>query len=99
MKTIAFLSIFLISHIFPLQFAKREAIEKSLSHQHVLILKVDQKFRGGEVEVVSQGGDTIVKQVLFRRKMKIDFQNVKPGTYIVKMKKGMLVESFHYQRK
>lgn len=63
------------------------------------VFKIDPKFIGGEVEVVSASGDSVVKQILPKRKMKIDFRNVKSGTYTVKVKKGMLVEQFQYQKR
>lgn len=99
MKTVILFSLLLLSHALPMQFAKKQALQQSMSRDHVLVFKVERKFKGGEVEVTSSSGDVIVKQILFRSKMKIDFGNVKPGTYTVKLKKGMLVKSFPYQRK
>ena len=99
MKTIAILSLIIASHAVPFSMARQQSKNQSLNPNHIYLLRVDGRFRGGEVEVMAQNGDTILKEILNKRRMKIDFRNVKPGTYTIKLKKGMLVEQFAYQRK
>jgi hypothetical protein len=64
-----------------------------------LVFRVEKKFKGAEVEVLSITGQSILRQTLLKRKAIIDFGNVKSGTYIIKVKKGMLVKQFEFQRK
>lgn len=99
MKTLAFLAFLVVSHAVPFHWSRQQFTTEQTATDNIYILKVDRRFKGGEVEVIAQNGDTILKEILTRRKMRIDFRNVKPGTYTIKLKKGMLVEQFQYQRR
>lgn len=89
----------LLFFLFPVAYAQGVTSVPSSKNPTLLVFKVDKKFKGGEVEVLSASGDSVTKQILHKRKMKIDFRNAKSGAYTIKVKKGMLVEQLQYQKR
>ena len=55
---------------------------------YLFIFKVDRKFRGADVEVSSGNGEVITQLKMEKRKLIIDFCDVKMGAYVIKVKKG-----------
>ena len=69
------------------------------SHVNLFILKASRKFKGAEVEVLSSSGYLVISQKLTRRKLIIDFKNVRAGSYRIKVKKGNDQEEFQFVKK
>jgi hypothetical protein len=65
----------------------------------LFVYKTDKKFIGATVEVVYANGDIIATQKLEKRKIVIDFADVKAGDYTVRVTKGKRVEEFYYEKK
>ncbi len=68
-------------------------------HLNLLVFKVDRKFKKAMVEIYSANGDLVAITALAKRKMIINFCDVKSGTYIVKVKKNNHVEEFQFVKK
>ena len=69
------------------------------SHENLFVLKASRKFKGTEVEVLSSSGYLVSSQKLTRRKLIIDFKNVRAGSYLIKVKKGNDQEEFQFVKK
>ena len=72
----------------------REVKEKNL-----VVFKATKKLIGASVEVIHSSGDVVTAQVLAKRKMIIDFSDVKEGSYTIRITKGKLSEEFEYAKK
>ena len=69
------------------------------THENLFVLKASRKFKGAEVEVLSSSGYLVSSQKLTRRKLTIDFKNVRTGSYRIKVKKGNVQEEFQFVKK
>lgn len=103
MKTL--IAIFLSLHFVTASVVYSSKPNRSYLHQidsnekNVFTLKVGSQWRGAKVEVISESGGVIIQDKLNKKRMKIDFNNVKPGTYIVKISKNESQEKFNYERR
>ncbi|MBX2960946.1 MAG: hypothetical protein KF687_00455 [Cyclobacteriaceae bacterium] len=68
-------------------------------YRNLFMFKADRKFIGASVEVYYANGDLITIQQLEKRKMIIDFCDVKFGEYTIRLKKGNDVQEYHYVKK
>lgn len=68
-------------------------------HKNLFVLKADRKFLGAAVEVYYTNGDLVTSQKLEKRKMIIDFCDVKFGEYTIRLKKGNEVQEYRYVKK
>ena len=68
----------------------------SSKHPDLFVFKVDRKFKKAMIEVYSSNGDLVAITALAKRKMVINFREVKSGTYIIKVKKNNHVEEFQF---
>jgi len=66
---------------------------------HLLIIKMDRKNIGAFVEIAYSNGEVIVSQQLVKRKMEIDFGNVRVGEYTIRIKKGNDIQVYTYVKK
>ena len=71
----------------------------SSKHPDIFVFKVDRKFKKAMIEVYSSNGDLVAITALAKRKMVINFREVKSGTYIIKVKKNNHVEEFQFVKK
>lgn len=71
----------------------------STRYQNLFVFKVDKRFSSADVEICYSNGDVVAHQLLQKRKMIINFCDVKPGNYTIKVKKGDQVEEFQYIKK
>jgi hypothetical protein len=67
--------------------------------KNLFVFKTDKKFVGAQIEVVQANGNIIAKQVLLKRKMIVDFDNVKLGAYTIRITKGNQIQEFQYEKK
>ncbi len=65
----------------------------------VFVLKADKKFIGAKVEIYSAGGQLITAQVVDKKKMVIDFGDVKVGVYTIKLINGEDSQSYKFEKK
>ncbi len=68
-------------------------------HKNLFMFKADRKFLGASVEVYYANGDLVTSQKLEKRKMIIDFCDVKFGEYTIRLKKGKEIQEYHYVKK
>jgi hypothetical protein len=68
-------------------------------YQNLFAFKVSKAFTGALVEIYYSNGDLVASKSLIKRKMIINFCDVKPGTYTIKVKKNDRVEEFQFIRK
>ncbi len=77
-----------------------DQIDKTDSNrQQVFVFKVDKKFKGGRIEVLSAEGNRVAAQRLMRRKIIIDFCDVKTGVYTIVVKKDDQIKKFEFVKK
>ena len=67
--------------------------------KNLIIYKADKKLVGGKVEIRSEDGKLIGEQVLQKRKLLIDFESMKLGSYVVRISKGEHITEFTYDKK
>lgn len=68
-------------------------------YRNLFVFKADRSLLGSEVEVYHSNGDLVSKQVLSKRKMVIDFCDVKFGNYVIKVVKDGIAREFSYEKK
>ena len=71
----------------------------SSKYKNLFVFKTERKLVGAKVEVLSENGDVVTTNVLQKRKMIIDFCDVKFGTYTIRVSKGNKVKEYHYVKK
>lgn len=69
------------------------------SSENLLVLKANRKFKGAAIEVFSSSGYLVTSKKLNRRKIVIDFKNVRTGDYRIRIKKGNKQEEFSFRKK
>jgi hypothetical protein len=73
----------------------RPAHEKD---KNIFVYKADKTFVGARVEILQANGNVIAEQVLTKRKLVIDFNDTKSGSYTIRLIKGDKVEEIVYQK-
>jgi len=69
------------------------------SQQNHFVMKVDKDLFGGEVIVTYSTGEVVTTMTIKRKKMVIDFNKVKFGSYSIKvMKDGNEIEEFTFNK-
>ena len=68
------------------------------AHDNLFVLKASRGCKGAEIEVLSASGYLVTSKKLIRRKMVIDFKNVVPGWYMIRLKKSGVNEEFKFQK-
>lgn len=71
----------------------------SSKYKNLFVFKTERSLIGAQVEVLSQNGDVVTSQKLQKRKMIIDFCDVRYGTYTIRVTKGNETKEFHYEKK
>src|SRR5688500_6420035 len=67
--------------------------------KNLFVVKTDKKLVGAKIEVIYANGSVLSSQTLQKRKMVIDFGDVKQGAYTIRVTKGDTVKEFHYDKK
>ena len=100
LKLFAALSLLSISFAFATPFPQLATIDVVHSkYDNLFIFKVDRKLKGADVEVSYTNGDVIANLKMKKRKLIIDFCDVKFGSYVIKVKNGNEVREFQYVKK
>ena len=68
-------------------------------HQNLFVFKANRKLLGAHVEVLSADGNRVTAQRLMKRKMIINFCDVKSGIYTIVVSKNDLVQKYEFVRK
>jgi DNA-binding sugar fermentation-stimulating protein len=64
----------------------------------LFIFKADKKMIGAKVEIVQANGSVIAEQILTSRKLVIDFNDIRSGTYKIRIVKGEEMKEFSYSK-
>ena len=72
---------------------------KEVKEKNLVVFKATKKLIGASVEVIHSSGDVVTAQILAKRKMIIDFSDVKEGSYTIRITKGKQTEEFAYAKK
>ena len=67
--------------------------------KNLFVFKTERKLKGAKVEVLSENGEVVTSHVLQKRKMIIDFCDVRYGTYTIRVTKGNNVKEYQYIKK
>jgi hypothetical protein len=65
---------------------------------NIFLVKAGKQWKGAEVEVIAENGETIMHQKLAKNRFSIDFREVVPGTYTIKFSKGAKAKEFKFSR-
>jgi hypothetical protein len=65
----------------------------------LFVFKADRKLVGAKVEVLQSNGSMIAEQILQRRKLVIDFNDMKNGSYTIRVVKGTQTKEFSYTKR
>jgi hypothetical protein len=76
-----------------------EPVPVRSKNKDLYVFRTDRKFKGANVEILSSNGDRLTTQTLEKRKMIIDFTDVKEGSYKIRLSKGDQVKEFKYEKK
>jgi hypothetical protein len=68
----------------------------SAHQKNLFVFKVNKNWKGATVEVQATNGEYVTRQKMYKRKMIINFCDVKSGTYKIKVTHGDHVEEFQY---
>lgn len=68
-------------------------------YRNLFVFTAKRDMRGADVKVYSAVGDLITAQRLKRRKMVIDFGEVKQGSYRIEVVKGSKKEEFVFEKR
>ena len=71
----------------------------SSKHQNLFVFKVERKFKKALIEVYYGNGDLVAITAMARRKMIINFCDMKSGSYTIKVKKNNRIEEFQFVKK
>ena len=72
---------------------------KEVKEKNLVVFKAQKKLIGASVEVIHSSGDVVTAQILAKRKMIIDFSDVKEGLYTIRISKGNNIQEFGYAKK
>lgn len=80
--------------------AKRDRPVPGLNKsKNLFVFRSDRDFIGARVDVLFADGEVITTQTLQKRKMIIDFCDVKYGTYTIRVIKGDRVKEYQFEKK
>jgi hypothetical protein len=64
----------------------------------LFVFKADRELVGAKVEILRENGSVIAEQVLNRRKLVIDFNEIRSGSYTIRISKGEKIKEFNYYK-
>ena len=64
----------------------------------VFVVKTEKKFIGAKVQVFNASGELLATQTLKKRKVVIDFGDVKTGSYTIRLSKDKKTKEFHFEK-
>ncbi|MBS1558553.1 MAG: hypothetical protein JST69_07465 [Bacteroidetes bacterium] len=70
----------------------------SMKEKNLFGFKADKVWMRAQVEILAVNGDCIMCQTLTKHKMMINFRDVRPGTYTIRVSKGERTEEFQYTK-
>lgn len=68
-------------------------------HKNLFVMKLDRDMLGAKVEVFYSNGDLVSQQTISRRKVIIDFCDVKFGSYRIVVSKNEDKQEYFYLKK
>lgn len=69
------------------------------SQEQVFAFKAGRKLIGASIEIFYSNGDRIVCRKLRRKKVIVDFSNVRVGEYTIRIEKGEYTQVYQYLKK
>ena len=73
--------------------------EPKSKNKNLFTVKADREFVGAKVEILDQNEELIAAQKLVKRKILIDFDDVRTGAYTIRITKGDRVKEYHFLKK
>ena len=67
-------------------------------NKNIFVVKTERKLVGGKVEILSAKGEVVATQVLQKKRMFIDFSDVREGLYTIRVSKGNDVKEFQFEK-
>jgi hypothetical protein len=76
-----------------------DEVKSENTRKNLFVYRAERKFLGAKVEILSVNGDVLAQQHMRNRKVIIDFRDVRFGTYIIRVSKGVYTQEFTYTKK
>ena len=73
--------------------------EPKSKNKNLFTVKADKAFVGAKVEILDHNDELIAAQRLVKRKILIDFEDVRVGAYTIRITKGDRVKEYHFFKK
>lgn len=67
-------------------------------NKNLFVVKADKNLVGAKVEILKSNGSIVAGQILTKRRLVIDFNDVKLGAYTIRIVKGDQVQEFIYTK-
>jgi hypothetical protein len=99
MKKAVLIGLVILIMATPILARSKDPKAESPRTKNLFTFKADRKFLGARVEVIYGNGEVLTSQTLSKRKMLIDFSDMKSGSYMIRVKKGTEVQEFTYEKK
>jgi hypothetical protein len=99
MKKAVLIGLVILIMATPILARSKDPKAESSRNKNLFTFKADRKFLGAQVEVIYGNGEVLTSQTLSKRKMLIDFSDMKSGSYMIRVKKGSEVQEFAYEKK
>lgn len=71
----------------------------SSKNKNLMVFKTDKKMVGARVEILQANGSLVAEQILHKKKLLIDFNNMREGSYRIRISKGSKVQEFTFEKK
>jgi hypothetical protein len=71
----------------------------SSKHKNLFIFKADRKLIGADIKILDETSEVITQLKLKKKKLVIDFCEVKHGSYFIMVSKGETIQEFHFEKK
>jgi hypothetical protein len=99
-RKILLIGVAVLMMIQPLSAAARRdgVIPVPAKYKNLFVYKADRKFIGAKVEILYSNGDVVTTQTLYKRKMIIDFCEMKRGSYTIRISKGSRIQEYEYNK-
>lgn len=71
----------------------------SSKHKNLFIFKAGRKLIGADVKILDESSEVITQLKLKKKKLVIDFCDVKYGSYFIMVLKDDTIQEFHFEKK
>ena len=98
MKVSVVLSVIILTTISFLSYGGQRVKMLTSKSKDFLVFSIGKKMKGADFQLVTSTGEVITHQKLSKRKLTIDFKNIKKGVYTIRLVKDDYKQEFIYTK-